>query len=380
MKKEYFNLRDSELLAVLEEARAISNQPELTKRDEARINVLLAKASALKTAAVAPDKTLRWFKALAKGDSAALAEYRTNTDMLAGTQSITYTAGSQGGYLVPNEFYDDLVLAMAQYDPLLDSDVVSLIESKTFALRPYQIPGWDMTTFTATKVAEGAQQGPGAPPNSTQAQLKSWTYRASLDASIEFEEDDFQNFLNQFERALSIGFARGIGVDLAVGNGTSAPQGILTGAVNSGVTTANAGKLVLDDFTDIFFALNRIHRASPKCGWVIADETYQLVRQATDGNGRPLISIKKDKEVILGKPVYVSPSIPYAAGSTGIVFGDLSQYFVRLSGLSLVRATQLPGQIEYGKALFTGRMRADAKVVDPSAGSVPPIVYATLHS
>ena len=381
--------RDSELLAVLEEARAISNQPELSKRDEARINVLLAKASALKTVApIANDRTYRWFKAVCAGQRPAPelinhgSEERANTDMLAGQQSITYSAATAGGTLVPTEFANAVVIAAAQYDPLLDADVVSLNQSRNFQLRPWLVPGWDLTTFAAVRIAEGAQQTPQAPPNTAQAVLNSFTYRASLDASIEFEEDTFQPFVTSLGAAYGIAFARGIGADLAVGTGSGQPQGVLTGATDSGYTTANSGKLVYSDFTAIYFGVNRIYRAAKKCAWLMNDETYQLARNAVDDNHRPLINVVGDEEQILGKPVYVSPSLDNDASTAAdkIVFGDLSRFFVRVSGLAVARSIQTPGQIEKGKALFIGRMRADSKVFDPSNGSVPPIVFATLHS
>jgi HK97 family phage major capsid protein len=379
-----------ELFAVLGEAVAISEKPEISKRDEARISVLLAKAAALKAAgANAPDDYCqRWFRAFLTGQPLPApdgkfgeAERRAG-DMKAGQQSITYTQGPQGGYLVPNEFANEVMLGMAQFDPLLDDNVVTLNRSKTFALRPWQYPGWDMTTYAATKVNESALQNAGTPPATSQAQLKSWTYRATLDATMEFEEDDFAPFMGQLSAAYGIAFARGIGADLITGNGSTAPQGVLTGAANSGYTTANSGKLVLTDFTKIYFSVNRIHRVAKKCGWIMSDQTYQMVREATDNNGRPLINIRKDKEEILGKPLYVSPSLEDSSslGVNYIVFGDLSHYVVRLSGLSLVRVLQSQNAIEFGKALYTGRMRADAKVFDPSNGSVPPIVYATVHA
>jgi hypothetical protein len=51
---------------------------------------------------------------------------------------------------------------------------------------------------------------------------------------------------------------------------------------------------------------------------------------------------------------------------------------VRVSPLILSRSTQAPGYAEYGKVLYTGRMRCDAKVADPTNGATPPIVYATV--
>ena len=84
--------------------------------------------------------------------------------------------------------------------------------------------------------------------------------------------------------------------------------------------------------------------------------------------------------MILGKRVLVSPSMPSAAGSKGIVFGDLSHFWVRLSATTILKATEATSAIEQGQFLFLGRMRVDSFVFDPSGGSAPPIVYATLHS
>jgi hypothetical protein len=44
------------------------------------------------------------------------------------------------------------------------------------------------------------------------------------------------------------------------------------------------------------------------------------------------------------------------------------------------RRINTPGYIEYGKALYTGLMMADAIVHDPTDGALPPIVTARLHS
>ena len=366
-----------ELRAAITEAEEITAKAEMTKRDEARTNVLLAKIAALRQNAVAADDyAFRWMRDYIRG---AEPETRT-TDMLAGSQSITAAQGQAGGWLVPSEFHDSVLFGMAQYDPLLDENLVTLVRSPNFSLRPYKVPAWDLSTFAATKVAEGSQQTPLTVPTASNAQLNGYAYRATLDASFELEEDDFQPTINQMAAAFAIAQARGIGADLIDGNGTTAPQGVLTGAHNSGITTANSGTLIYSDFDNIYFAVNRAYRQSKKCAWVISDAVYQMARKAIDGNGRPLISELNDEEQILGKPVLVSPSVPDTAGSTGIIFGDLSHYVVRVSRMVVTRNLQAPGYVEYGKGLYTARMRADAKVVDPTGGNTPPIVYATLHA
>lgn len=365
-------LISEELRATMREADELSKK-DMTKQDRDRHTFLLAKMAALRGVDDESSKvSLRWFRDLTSGK-----EVR-GTTLEAGTQSLTSTAGAKGGYLVPIEFHDEVIFGMAQFDPLLDADVVTLIQSKGGDLAPYTIPGWDLSTFQAVKVSEANQQNSQTTPTVAVAQLNGYKYMASLGLTMELEEDAFEPMKNRMQEAFSIGMARGIGVDLILGNGTTAPQGVLTGAAPSGVVSATPGVLVGDDIEDIYFSVNRFHRAQPKCAWMMNDTLYQAVRKMKDTANRPLLEIRKDKEMLLGKPVYVSPSL--SSGGQSILFGDFSHYFVRVSRLVINRQWQLPGYVEYGKALYTGIMRADAIVFDPSGGSTPPIVYGGLHS
>jgi len=386
---KYLTPAQREQLAVLAEADEITKRSAdgsgLSKQAESRLSYLLAKNKALNTATPgAQDECDRFFSDLFKG--------KENRQLQEGTQSITFTAEAEGGALVPQEFNDDIVHGMAQYDPLLNSDVVTLIESPDFALRPFTIPGWDMSTFAATQVAEsGRQIGAGlvggAPlPTISGKILNGYKFKASLPATLELEEDSFQPLMKLMQSAYSIGFARGIGAALVTGSGSGAPQGVLTGAGSSGVTTASNGVLVLNDFENVYFSVNRYHRAAPKCAWLMNDTVYQMTRKAVDSVGNPLIKLHKDKEMIMGKPVYIAPSLPAYNPSLGVqangsfcIFGDLAHMFVRVSKMVVKRQWQLPGYVENGMALYTGIMRADSKVFDPTLGGAPPIVYANLH-
>ena len=118
----------------------------------------------------------------------------------------------------------------------------------------------------------------------------------------------------------------------------------------------------------------------------MADETYQQVRLATDNMGRPLLRIGDDGETLFGKRVLVAPSMPYAHGSPlvqgKIAFGDMSAFLVRCTDLRVSVVAQHgagAGSIERGEYMIIGRMRADSVVVDPTSGSVPPIVYAVTN-
>jgi HK97 family phage major capsid protein len=371
-----------ELRSVLVEADEISNRADGSKRDDSRLNFLLAKIKALQANPMLPQgaDSVEFFRALFSGKE-------VRTVLQEGTQSITATQGNEGGYLVPQEFNDNVVKGMAQFDPLLNEDVVSLIESPSFELRPFDIPGWDLSTFTAVKVAEGAQQNAQTPPTITNKLLNAYKYKASLALTTELEDDAFMPTMKLMSDAFSIGFGRGIGVDLAIGNGTTAPQGVLTGAGASVFTCAAANSVKSTDVSAVYFAVNRFNRAAPKCAWLMSDGAYQLVRNATDNQNRPLLTFENDRELLMGKPVLISPSLPNYNASLGTqaagsfcVFGDLSHLYVRISKMVVKRQWQLPGYVEKGQALYTGIMRADAKLVDPTGGVTPPIVCASLHS
>jgi HK97 family phage major capsid protein len=363
-----------QLQQAINEADRLSRQPVQTKESRARISVLLAQIAAAKNGSVEiPNKASEeFFRALVRGEN---IEQRGNT-MLAGTNDASnQTQGSAGGYLVPTEFADSLILGLAQVDPLLDENVVTLKKSATFALRPYGMPGWDLSSFAAVKVGEATQQTPQTVPTASHQMLNGYQYRASLTASFELEEDDFQPVIDQFTKAYSIGFARGIGADLVNGNGSTAPQGVLSAASFSGYTTATGGGVITaTDIDEIYFGVNVIYRNAPKCAWVMSDTTYKAVRQARDANGRPLINMVDDREMLMGKPVRISPSMPSYNASTGaahaIIFGDMSHYVVRVSAPLIQRSIEGVGMVETGIAQYRGLIRADAKLVDPSGNAV----------
>jgi len=151
---KYLTPAQQEYRLLANEADEISKRSDISKRDESRMSFLLAKMKALQSGNVASssDETRDFFRALLKG--------RETRQMQEGQQTITYSAQAEGGALVPQEFYDNLVMGMAQYDPLLDKNIVTLIESGSGALPPFTLPGWDLSTFSAVMVGEGVKQNP----------------------------------------------------------------------------------------------------------------------------------------------------------------------------------------------------------------------------
>jgi HK97 family phage major capsid protein len=307
-------------------------------------------------------------------------EYRA-TDFLAGAQAISYSDGAEGGVLVATKFMNSVREGLAQLDPLLNENVATVIPEVDFRLPPLQLFGWDLSTIEATQVDENDQHAADTVPATTQKLLNKYAYRQSLGGSLEWEDDQraFDSAMATMGRAFGIGFARGIGKACVTGNGVSEPAGILHGLA-SAFTTANAGKIVLADINDAFFAVNPIYRASKKCGWLLNDASYKLLSNSTDDAKRPLIDVVDGTEMLKGKPIHVTPSLPTSGAGSFCVFGDLSAYQVHVSQMYMRRNLQAPGYVEKGKALYTGIVLVDAVLHDPTGGSMPPVIAATLHA
>jgi HK97 family phage major capsid protein len=373
--------------AMLAEISTIKQSARLS--DEARSN----RVDAVMTEFSARELTQRkahsdLFKAYVRG--LEITPEQRATTFLAGTQQVVYSAGPQGGVTVPVEFAKFVTEGMAAVDPLLDPKVSTVVQEDSFKLSPLTLPGWDLSEITAVQVGEATQATPGVVPQVSQQMLNKFTYRLSLSGSFEFEDDDaaYANAMGTMARAYGVGFGRGIGAALINGDGSTGPTGILHGLSSTyTTTTAGGNKVVADDITAVYFSVNAIHRAMPKCAWLMNDAAYQLVRNATDNQGRPLLRIEDDKMILMGKPVYISPSLPTYNPSLGTqqpgtfcVFGDLAHYVVHCSTMFMRRNLQATGYVEAGKALYTGLQMVDGILFDPSASGAPSVVAAALHS
>jgi HK97 family phage major capsid protein len=305
-------------------------------------------------------------------------------DFLAGTQSITYTQGAAGGYTVPLVYDETLRFAMAQVDPVLDEKVTSFSMTPGPTLQAEQISGFDLSSITAQIIGESSVQNPQVIPSVLGATLRNNViFKATFAASWEAEQD-IPDFGTKIVRASGVALARRIGQSVLAGRGGADISGVVQALGGATVSNATAGKIVNTDITKIFFSVDRFYRAAPKCGFLMNDSVYKLVRNATDAQGRPLVSISDGGEVLMGRPVYVSPSMATLYSSIGLqgalLFGDLSSIVIRASRPQIERSIEsAQADITRGEAAWIARARCDAAYFDPSSGTNPPLVLAAIN-
>jgi HK97 family phage major capsid protein len=356
------------------EADSLTKQTQ-TPKTRARLQFLLAAIKTCKEFSAVEDRAAGSYEQ-------RMAEVEELRNYIAGGEKRTYSpldTNGIGGHLLPATFQDELFQGIGLIEPLFDENNVRFIRTKTG--RALTAPGIDLSAMTATIIAQNTDNPPSVNPVFSSSVFGAYTYKTSpVAVSFELSQDSFEDVSSIITEAYGVGFSQGIGADLISGNGTTAPQGLLTAATDSTIVTASNTAITSDEIESIYFKLPKVHRNNPKCAWVVADGVYQLLRKAKDTAGRPLLSVHHDDELLMGKKVLVSPSMSTGA-SAKFALANLSQYVVRVAtdSVRVQVANQLPGYAEQGTSLLYAFMRVDAKLIAP-ASSVSPAVFATLHS
>ena len=285
-------------------------------------------------------------------------DYRTLSKLSAGA----------GLNTVPTSFYDRLISHLIEVSGVMQAGPTVL---NTASGESLQIP--KTTAHSSAAIVLEAGTIATSEPTFGQVTLGSFKYGDLMQVSRELITDtgvDLEGYL-----AMQVGRALGnaLGTHLVTGAGTTTPRGIVTDAT-SGVTgsTVAQGAAVIgaptaDNLIDLQYSVISPYRQSASCNWLMRDATLAVVRKLKDTTGQylwqPSLQIGAP-DMLLGKPVVTDPFVA-AVGSAAksVVFGDFSQYFVRMvGGLRFERSDDFA----FSTDLITYRclLRADAALVD----------------
>jgi HK97 family phage major capsid protein len=281
-------------------------------------------------------------------------------------RTLSKLSNAAGAYTVPTSFYDQLIAHLIETSGVLQAGPTVLNTSSGESL---QIP----KTLTHSSAAIVTEAGTIATSEPTfgQITLGAYKYGDLLQVSRELVADtgvDLEGYL-----AMQVGRALGnaLGAHLVTGTGTGQPRGIVTDAT-TGVTgsTGQVGAFNSDNLIDLMFSVIAPYRASSSCGWIVKDSTLAAIRKMREGAGtgqylwQPGLQAGVP-DTLLGKPIRTDPNVAAPALSAkSVIFGDISQYFVRLVGGG-IRFEQ-SNDFAFNTDLITYRaiLRADAALVD----------------
>lgn len=268
-----------------------------------------------------------------------------------------------GGNTVPTTFYNQLVAHLIEVSGIMMAGPTVL---NTATGENIEVP---VTTAhsSATLTAEATALTESDPAFAKRT-LGAYKYGVLVQAATELLTDtavDLEGYLSmQAGRALGNAF----GAHAITGSGSGQPTGVVTSA-STGKTggTTVAGAFTADDLIDLFFSVIGPYRNSPSCGWLMRDATMAAVRKLKDSQGQylwqPSVQLGVP-DLLLSKPVYTDPTVAAVALSAkSVVFGDFSQYFVRLAGgIRFERSDDFAFNSDL--TTFRAILRADGLTVD----------------
>ncbi len=269
-------------------------------------------------------------------------EYKSTFVQWGGVQqkaALGESSGVTGGYTVPPEFYDQLLLIIAE-EAIFRSNgaFVQPMASATF-----QMPYLDITTaqtagttpfFGGIKfnwTAE-AQTRTETEPKFKLFELKAWELSGyTVSSNVLLQDSAFG-----LEKLLYMLFGKGIAwyEDYAFfqGNGTGQPQGVLNAGAALPVNRQTANKVQFQDVAKMQGSL--LPNSYGKAIWVFSPSVVPQLLQLADGASRAIfISIdqgitKKPTWSLLGRPAIPTEKIPALGTKGDLMLIDPSLYVI----------------------------------------------------
>ena len=273
--------------------------------------------------------------------------------------------GSEGGYLVPNEFSRTLLEALKAFGGVREA--VTVMPTSTGASMDW--PTTDATSEEGELVGENASVSHADPQFGTKS-LDTYKF-SSKTVAVPFEllQDSQIDLEAHIRGRLQERLGRITNKLFTVGTGTNQPTGLVTASASGKIgATGKTTDVDFDDLIDLEHALDPAYRMGGGVGYMFHDSTLKVLKKKKDSQNRPLwipgYDIK-EPDMINGKPYIINQHMPVmAAGAKSILFGDFSRYIVRdVMQVMLFRMTDSK-YTEKGQVGFLAFMRSGGNLMD----------------
>ena len=358
-EKSKFEAIEADARGLKQEIEIIERNAEL-KKEIASMEGEARAAAPKANAASAFGKYLRHgFSALTAEERAMVQKRGTNTQV-AGTDNL-------GGYLVPQEFSNELNVATAFTGEV--ERLAKKLNTASGGLLDY--PTLNDTATDANLVTEA---GAVTVQDMTfgNAQLSAYNYSSLVRVSQQLLQDSAFDLNSFLVEAMGERIARATNAAFTTGTGSSQPQGIVTGSA-LGKTAAGASAITADDILDLIYSIDPSYRNKPGFGLMAHDNIIAAVRALGLGSANDFPIFIPSMEVgqpdrIFGVPVYVNNDMQssIATGTKTMVAADFSQFVVRnAGGIQMLRLNErFADELEVG---FVSWKRSDSKVLNSAA-------------
>ena len=280
------------------------------------------------------------------------------------------TTPAAGGYTVPTELMNEIIVSMAAFGPMYDPTVTR--ELVTVGGGTLTMPTINDTSVVAVPHTEGVAltDDGGSDVTFGQKVLNAYAFNTEwLRVSKELADDSIFAMESLLSGLLGERLGRIANSQLTTGTGSSAPNGIMT-ASTLGVTAVATAAITADEIIDLEHSVDPAYRVGPQVAFMFNDSTLKAIRKLKDGEGNYLLSAgditRGVTPTLLGYRYVINQAVAsLATGNRVMVFGDFGKYIVRKVGQPLIGAISdkdfWPG---FGIA---GYIRFDGELMDTAA-------------
>ena len=300
---------------------------------------------------------------LTAGEARAIQELRAAGADAANVSNVA----ADGGFLVP-ENWSDFVSATELFKSDIEQ-VATVI--RTANGQAFNLPANNDTSVVAAILGE-ATAVTRSDMTFTNVKFDPYTYSSGLvQVSNQLMSDNAFDLSSFVGGQLANRLKRGINAGLTDGNGTSAPQGVVTGS-SLGKTAVSATAVTVSEAMDLFYSVDASYRNAPGAGWMMNSNTAKAIRILGFGETNdfpayvPGMAVG-EMDMLFGKPVYINEDMDdIATGVKSILFGDFSQYYIHeAGGVQILRLNErFADELSTG---FIGYRRVDGNVLQSSA-------------
>ena len=287
-------------------------------------------------------------------------------------RALSSVTGASGAYTIPEGFANELEVALKFYGGILN--VATIMDTDTG--NPIPHPTMNDTANTGAILDENTSMGASTDPSFGVVTLGAYTYSSKpILVPNQLLEDSAFNLEAYLSNALAERIARAFNTSATTGNGTTAPQGLVTASFKG--ADAAAAAITYDNLVDLMHSVDPNYRKNGK--WMMNDNTFKALRKLKDTTGQPIFQLSmRDGEptTLLGKPVEINNDMAdIAASAKSVLFGDFSKYKVRrVKNYGVKRLTER--YADYNQTGYILFVRLDGKLIDAGTNPVKHLLHA----
>lgn len=250
---------------------------------------------------------------------------RAWTEAPAAKAAMNETTASQGGYLVPTLYNNEIVKAIVEGSLLRVAGARQLSIQGTTAFKTPTLTNTNAAVLTAEAAAFDQQE-----PTLGEVTHAPYKYTRLSKVSDELLADSRVDVFGQvLGPDAANAFVLAENAAFTTGTGSSQPQGIVTGA-SLGVTAAGASAITADELINLYHSLSYVYR--PNAVWMMNDSTLSYIRKLKDTTNQYLIQPGLNGNPVgslMGRPIVTNNNMAaIATGNRTVLFGDMSYFWI----------------------------------------------------